>query len=305
MTEEKVNDSGGSGSKQIEKGSSSSWSIFKKLGKEIKLEDKIDYAVITEYLIRKIPIECGQKKAEVSFYSHEDHMHKDFMAIYETGLKKQIEMKKHILSEEANKDIGPVFAVARYIEDGDYDKFLAIFDILLSINISSELMAEGEYAPLLNIFNKPLTDDSCNQFFRNIQSLVNKRKLQSLEHVFRVYDCDSNKTYYIMPAKHGAKDAFKLIEERGAISVAIYKEFKEKINDISEDSCKDEINNAMLNWISGENKKKSKMFADILEGSMVNTLEGDMLTPEGEKRVYKNCIIFEDVLDKIKQSCIA
>jgi hypothetical protein len=108
-----------------------------------------------------------------------------------------------------------------------------------------------------------------------------------------------------MPAKYGAKQAFKLIEERGAIAVAVYKEFKEKINEISEESCKDEINAAILGWISGENKKRSKMFADILEESMVKTLEGDMLTPEGEKKVYKNCIIFEDVLEKIKQSCIA
>jgi hypothetical protein len=304
MADEKFKDTSGSGSKQLEKDGSKSQELFKKLGKGIKLEDKIDYAVITEYLVRKIAVECGEKKGDVSFYSHEDHIHKDFMDIYESGLKKQIEKKKLILSEQAKRDVGSLVAIARYIEDGDYDKFLAIFDILLSMKISSELIGEGEYDHLLKVFDQPLTDDSCDQFFKNIQSLVSKRKLQSLEHVFRVYDCDSNKTYYIMPAKYGAKQAFKLIEERGAIAVAVYKEFKEKINE-TEDSCKDEINAAILGWISGENKKRSKMFADILEESMVKTLEGDMPTLEGEKKVYKNCIIFEDVLEKIKQSCIA
>jgi len=296
---EKVESKEGAKETEVRQPASKSQKILTKLKGGVKIEDKMDYALITEYLTPQIDVECGEKKADVYFYSHEDHMHEDFMDLYKMGLKKQIDQKKIILSKQEQRDVGPFYTIVRYIEEGDYDMFLAIFDILLSIKISYKLIEEGEYNHFLSIFDKPITNDACNQFIENLSKLVRKRKLQSLEHVFKVYDHDNGKTYHIMPAKYGAKAAFENMEQGGAIAVAIYKEFKEKQSrgEISEDICVEELERAMMAWISGNDKKNAKLFREILEDPSVRVKKIEQYDKE-----LKGCVIFENALNRIKEN---
>ncbi|MEM2974251.1 MAG: hypothetical protein QW112_01325 [Candidatus Micrarchaeia archaeon] len=271
--------------------------IIQKLGNKEKTEGLrlLDYASITDFVSIKIPLECGEAgRGDVYIYSHKDHLNEDFENLYTIGLKYQLENKKYILSEKARRDIGPVRTVARYIEDGDYSRFLSIFDILQSIEIAHRLFVEEEYGLFLSIFRKPITEQDRDEFMKNLSNLVVSRKLQSMEHIFMVHDYNTGRLYHIMPASGSYKQAFENIEQKGAMIYAVYKSFKDNIAEIAEsDKYCDQI---IYDWAFGNDEKNAKLLREALDESKIEELENDV-----DKHIYKNCFIFQDVPAKIKE----
>lgn len=88
----------------------------------------IDIAEYADHITINVPIAVGQKIGHVYIFSHREHLREGIINFYKDGLKNQIEVKKYIVSEKVGYDVGPLIAVAELIEDGDYGRFLKIFE---------------------------------------------------------------------------------------------------------------------------------------------------------------------------------
>ncbi|MEM4133649.1 MAG: hypothetical protein QXO35_00285 [Candidatus Micrarchaeia archaeon] len=95
--------------------------------KNLLIEDASDFSDFADYRRVCVPIRCGSRMGIVCTFSHKDNLDSKFDTLYITGLKDLIEYKKYIESEKMNFDVGPAYAIAAIIEDGDYYRFLSKF----------------------------------------------------------------------------------------------------------------------------------------------------------------------------------
>ena len=262
----------------------------------IQTEGPLDFANMPkEYEIVKVPITLGYTKGEVYVYWEKgDLVHEKFRDLYRDKLCDQLNKKKHNDSVKEQRDVGPVAAVANFIEDGDYKRFLNLFNELMLHEIRKSLMDEGEYKQLLDALSNPITNEIHDDIISDIREAINERKLKTIEHVFLVKDERTGKFYHIMPADQHVKQAYELVEQSGLILASVAWSLKEKIYEgsITEDDCK----NGIMEWIEADNKAKALKARKLLEESMVSKLEGS-------DKEYKNCIVFENVAEKMKEMC--
>jgi hypothetical protein len=263
----------------------------------VKAEGPFDLVIIPKnYEIVKVPITLGYSLGEVNLYWEKgDPVHEKFRDFCRDKLCDQLNCKKHNDSVKEKRDIGPVPAVANFIEDGDYKLFLDLFNEYMVYEIRKALMEEGEYKQLISALSKPITKEIHDEIIDDIREAIEERKLKSMEHVFLVKDERTGKFYHIMPADQHVKMAYENLEQYGLILASVAWSHKEKIYEgsITEDEC----SKAIANWVEENNKINADKARKILEGSMVSKLEGS-------DREYKNCIIFENVAEKMKSICI-
>jgi len=283
--------------------------VSKVLG-EVKTEGTIDFAKFADdYTMIRVPIICGSSMGDIYIFSHkEDQIHEDFIKLYRAKLCNQINTKKHIMSEKAGGDVGPVVAVASFIEEGDYDKFLVLFNEYLTHEIHKNMREEGEFNQLLETLDKPITEKILNQTLENIAKAMEERKLKSLEHVFLVHDHNSGKFYHMMPSDPKVKMTYENLEQAGLIQASIYRSIKDKLYEFSDDTLEENCRKAIETWVSADDRKNPKLSRKILEESEIKKLEVDV--PEADKNKkpksivynYEHCLIFEDVFDKMRKT---
>lgn len=90
-------------------------------------EEITDFSDFADYRRVCIPIKCGEKAGVVCAFAHKSHLDSRFDRFYISGLRNLIERKKYTESEKWNFDVGPAYAIASAIEDGDYFEFLKNF----------------------------------------------------------------------------------------------------------------------------------------------------------------------------------
>ena len=95
--------------------------------KEPLSEEISDFSDFAEYRKICVPIRCGSRTGLICTYLHKDHMDSSLDPFYLSGFQNLIEYKKYIESERLNFDVGPVYAIASAIEDGDYFSLLKDF----------------------------------------------------------------------------------------------------------------------------------------------------------------------------------
>lgn len=94
-----------------------------------KSEGPMDLSVFADYRSVCLPVKCGSTRSGiVCAFSHRDHLDERFDKFFKEGLNGLIEFKKHVESEKLGFDVGPAYAVAALIEDGDYARFLKRFE---------------------------------------------------------------------------------------------------------------------------------------------------------------------------------
>jgi len=282
---------------------------------DIQTEGPLDFANMPkEYEIVKVPITLGYNLGDVYVYWEKgDPIHEKFRDLYRDKLCDQLNKKKHNDSVKEQRDVGPVAAVANFVDDGDYKKFLNLFNEYMLHEIREAIMEEirkarieeGAYNKLLTSLSNPITQEIHDDILTDMKRIhddilmdtkeaIEERKLKHIEHVFLIKDERTGKFYHIMPADSGVKQAYELIEQTGLILASVAWSLKEKIYEgsITEDDC----SKAIVNWIEDNNKINADKARKILEGSMASKLEGS-------DKEYKNCIIFENVAEKMREMC--
>jgi hypothetical protein len=96
--------------------------------KEILSEDINDFSDFTDYRRLCLPIRCGSRVGIVCTYSNRNNLNENYDRFYRAGLKNLIELKKYTESEKYGFDVGPTYAIAALIEDGEYNLFLNQFN---------------------------------------------------------------------------------------------------------------------------------------------------------------------------------
>lgn len=102
--------------------------------KNLLIEDISDFSDFADYRRVCVPIKCGSRIGVVCTFAHKDNLNSKFDTFYMAGLKNLLEYKKYIESEKLNFDVGPAYAIAVAIEDGDYSRFLSQFHTAIKIN---------------------------------------------------------------------------------------------------------------------------------------------------------------------------
>ncbi|MCX8202333.1 MAG: hypothetical protein N3G74_00795 [Candidatus Micrarchaeota archaeon] len=218
-------------------------SRFPELERKLLVEEASDFSDFADYRRVCVPIRCGTRTGVVCTFSHKDNLNSKVDTFYMAGLKNLIEYKKYIESEKMNFDVGPAYAIAAAIEDGDYSNFLL-------------------------------------QFQKDV-------KMKDFEHIFQVKE--NGNTYHILPS--GYDTAFGNIEQMGLIRFSILKAFG------GSDFIKErnEINMLIIEWLGSNNSENAKGLRNILNVSKRKSFSGI-------SREFSNCIIYENIFDRIKTS---
>lgn len=116
---------------KVENANSNSSSSF---NKKLLVEDISEFSDFGEYRKVCVPVSCGQRVGIVCTFAHKDNLDSKYDSFYLAGLKNLIEYKKYIESEKLHFDVGPAYAIATAIEDGDYSNFLLQFQSVMKIN---------------------------------------------------------------------------------------------------------------------------------------------------------------------------
>jgi len=114
-----------------------------------------------DYVSTKINVRCGPRIGEVFILSHKAHLNAGMMKRHETLLGREINWKKHVLSENSPfGDVGPTIAVTELVEDGDYKRLLQRLDLeqkLVRFLKLRPLFRPG--SPLLPYLDSTILDD--------------------------------------------------------------------------------------------------------------------------------------------------
>ncbi|MEM3369818.1 MAG: hypothetical protein QXE90_03120 [Candidatus Micrarchaeia archaeon] len=134
--------------------------------KNLLIEDASDFSDFADYRRVCVPIRCGSRIGIVCTFAHKDNLNSKFDTFYMTGLRNLLEYKKYIESEKLNFDVGPAYAIAAAIEDGDYSGFLSQFQTSIKINDFEHIFQVKENGDTYHIL-----PDSYETAFGNIEQM--------------------------------------------------------------------------------------------------------------------------------------
>jgi len=176
---------------------------------------------------------------------------------------------KNSLLENYKKELTDLIEKKKY-----YDSVLCSSDTGPTIAIAN-MIEDGEYAEFVKKFNHG-----------DIQ-------LTGLEHVLKVRESfkGEKRIHYLMPKSDEMR--FQMSEQMGVVQFALYQKVLAERKRI----CNPNLER--LDFILKNDREFPKMFRDeILEKTRVNKLEGYY-------REYANCVIYENLFDKILEKfCI-
>lgn len=87
-----------------------------------------DLAEFAGYKTVEVPISYGTRMGAVYIFLKPDRLDEKCGNFYKEGLRNAINVKKYLESEKVGYDVGPAIAVASLIEDGDYGRYLKLFE---------------------------------------------------------------------------------------------------------------------------------------------------------------------------------
>ena len=241
---------------------------------KVKTESNVDFARFADFKSINIPVQCGDKFGYVSVCFRKQHMvylQKGFVEGYKACLGQLIEIKKWIESLKEQRDVGPAEAIARLIEDGDYDRFLNVVETK-DCDELEKMMIKKEYTQFLKLFGDK------------------KIRFDDFEHILVIKETHegAEKIYYIMPSRD--RLSFKNNVQGGLVKFVVYLQSLHWRSNFGK-TAKELYMEDFREWVQGNKESDAELFNTILD-------ESKIIKFNGWSREYSQCLIYEDFFKK-------